>query len=56
MFATFNSLYFVCINPRISNKIMANMILAKFQTFMTVSNTTCYTTGILTRLVGHVQY
>ena len=39
---------------RILSVKVVNLTSVRFQTFMTVSNMTCYTTGILTRLVGHV--
>ena len=44
-------------NTRISSTMMANLTSARSQTFTTVSNMTCYTTGIvcLVIVIVHVQ-
>ena len=42
-----NEMQWVIPNFRISSAMMANLTSARSQTFMTVSNMTCYTTGIV---------
>ena len=42
-----NMIHWATPNSRILSAMMANLTSARSQTFMTVSNMTCYTTGIV---------
>ena len=52
-----NVVHWAMLNTRILSAMMVNLTSARSQTFMTVSNMTCYTTGIvcLVIVVVHVQ-